>query len=348
MPPLTFKISPLTLIPRSPFRISRGTKIQVRNLLLRIISGQTTALGEAAPNPFYQDTFEKSLDGLKQLAKTDNPNLLPLSRESIEKIWDQLSLRTKSSSALAALDIALWDYAAKMNRQPLWKFCGSQAAKVLTTSCTLSLGPLPEIIKKTNRLKNFPILKIKLGGASDLEVVQTIRKYYSGILRVDANGAWDEEKTLELAHAFKRLRVELIEQPLPVQKIKNMPYLKKNCRLPLIADENCVGLEDVEKCRLGFHGVNIKLAKCGGLTPALKMIQYAKKSRLKIMIGCMLESSVGISAGLALGARADYLDLDGSWLLKNDPFRGQPFRYGKFYLNRESGLGIKIKNSKTL
>jgi L-alanine-DL-glutamate epimerase-like enolase superfamily enzyme len=188
----------------------------------------------------------------------------------------------------------------------------------------------------------WPIYKIKLGTDKDVEIVSALRKVTDAIFRIDANCAWTVEETLLNAMQLKDLGVEFIEQPLHADDWEGMKQLKVECALPIIADESCQRFEDVEKCAEGFHGINIKLMKCGGLTPALKMIKKAREHNLKVMAGCMAESTVGISNLVQIAPLLDYIDADGAMLLKNDTANGITLDYGKIVFPNENGSGISL------
>jgi L-alanine-DL-glutamate epimerase-like enolase superfamily enzyme len=188
----------------------------------------------------------------------------------------------------------------------------------------------------------WPIYKIKLGTEHDVEIVSELRKITNAVFRIDANCAWTVEETLRNAIQLKELGVEFIEQPLHSDDWDGMKYLKKESVLPLIADESCQRYEDVEKCVEGFHGINIKLMKCGGLTPALKMIKQARELNLKVMAGCMAESTVGISNLAQIAPLLDYIDADGGMLIKNDTANGVSLKYGRIAYPKENGSGITL------
>jgi L-alanine-DL-glutamate epimerase-like enolase superfamily enzyme len=336
------EITPLNLTPKTPFRISRAAETSVNNVLLTLTRGEIAAYGEAAPDRFYDETPEKARDALKKYTDQHLAGFHPTTIPEIEEIWAHASNTMHSQSALSALDMAMWDYAAKQANKSLWDFSGRDINRKFITSCTIGLGPIDEMTAKVKTMQDYPIVKVKLGTDHDLEIISNLRANYQGVIRVDANCAWDAEKTLKMASSLKKLGVEFIEQPMPPQKRDEMKKVKAKSALPLIADENCVKEEDVEKCVKTFHGINIKLVKCGGITPALRMVDKARKLGLKVMVGCMLESNVGISAGLLIGGLADYIDLDGSWLLKDDPFEGHGLINGNFELLDKPGLGAVL------
>jgi len=188
-----------------------------------------------------------------------------------------------------------------------------------------------------------PIYKIKLGTKEDIAIIKALRKSSDAIFRVDANCAWSVEETLNNAIVMRALGVEFIEQPLDKEDWKGMKKLYNKSVLPLIADESCQVVADIQNCYQHFHGVNIKLMKCGGFTPALAMIQQAKALKMKVMVGCMTESSIGISAIAHLLPLLDYVDMDGALLLQADPADGVKIVDGKVYYADRNGIGGRLK-----
>jgi len=193
----------------------------------------------------------------------------------------------------------------------------------------------------------WPIYKIKLGTKNDLQIVKELRKHSNSIFRIDANCGWTVSETIKNSIELKKLGVEFIEQPLAIEDWKGSKFLLNNSHLPIIADESCVIESDIEKCFDHFHGVNIKLMKCGGLTPAKRMLKKAKLLGLTTMVGCMTESSVGISAIAHLAPILDYIDMDGALLLKNDIATGVTLENGTIVFSELTGTGVLIHKPKT-
>lgn len=340
---LSAEVTPLLMTPNSTFRIARKTQTQVENVLLTLSDETVTSCGEAAPTPYYEEDLATAQSELQSFVGEGLRAPLPRTPDGVRELWRTNARRIHSQSVLAAVDMAHWDFAARKARQPLRSFCGANGRAVMETSYTVALGSSEEMAAKARRLGNCPVIKVKLGTGADLEIVRAIREVYKGRIRVDANGAWSVEKTIRLARELKALGVELIEQPLPPAQDAQMPKVREAAALPLIADESCVTERDVARCVEGFDGINIKLTKCGGITPGLRMVRQARKLHLRVMVGCMLESNVGISAGLVLGGLADYVDLDGSWLLADDPFEGHALRDGVFRMSDSPGLGVRAR-----
>ena len=209
------------------------------------------------------------------------------------------------------------------------------------TSYTIGLDTIERMVQKIKEFP-WPIYKIKLGTKDDLAIIGELRKHTPSVFRVDANKAWNAEQTIHYSHLLKELNVECIEQPLPPEDLSRMRRVFQNAVLPLIADESCVTEGDFEKCTGSFHGININLSKCGGLTPARRMIQRGKELGLKTMVGCMTESTVGISAIAHLLPLLDYVDMDGSLLLKNDIATGVILKGQKIRFPDVNGTGTLL------
>src|SRR5665213_3150014 len=188
----------------------------------------------------------------------------------------------------------------------------------------------------------WPIYKIKLGTEEDVHIMEELRKHTDSVFRIDANAAWKVDEALEKIKIFKDLNVEFIEQPLAKDDWEGMKFLYEKSPLPLIADESCVSENDVEKCKGFFHGINIKLTKCSGLTPALRMITRARELGMKVMVGSMNESSIGTAAIAQLLPLIDYVDMDGPLLLAEDVAEGVAFDYGKIIYTDRYGLGVEV------
>jgi len=240
------------------------------------------------------------------------------------------------------LDIAAWDMYGKMKRKKLYECWNDDLSKNPLTDYTIGIDPIEKMIAKMKE-KPWPIYKIKLGTADDIAIVRALRENTDATLRIDANAAWDLGTALKLIPQLKELGVEFVEQPLPKDDWAGMKILCRESSLPLFADEACVHEMDVEKCKDHFHGINIKLTKCSGITPALRMIKKARELNLKIMIGCMNESTIGTAAIAHLLPLIDYVDMDGPLLLEEDLATGIEYDYGKIILSKEQGLGITYK-----
>lgn len=324
---------------RHTFTIARSSSDWARNVLVRIKHGRDVGLGEASPTGFYgqnQEGCRKSLEKMgKRLAAVDPFDL--------ERILDDLARRyRKQSGARAAIDIALHDLLGKKVGLPLWKYWGLDPDATPKTSYTIGIASLEKVREKVAEAQRFPILKIKLGVKGDMDIIREVRKLCpKKTLRIDANCGWTVRETIAKAKVLEKLGIEFIEQPIPPGDNKALKRIRDRIGLPLMTDESSLVPEDIPPLNGCVDGINIKLVKCGGLRNAMKMINTARSCGMKIMIGCMIESSVMITAAAHLTPLVDYADLDGPLLISNDPFKGvRVDRSGKLVLPRGSGLGV--------
>ena len=324
---------------RHTFRISRESRDVQETLIVELSDGVISGYGEATANPYYKVT----LDSLQETIRKIN---IPDKWETPTQLWDQLKSQFGNDSfAQCAVDLAAYDYWGKKNGKPAWKMLGLDIKKTLLSNYTIGIDTIPKMVSKMEEFKNWPIFKIKLGTDNDLEIVKELRKHTKAIFRVDANCGWTMDQTIEFSKALKELNVEFIEQPLPADKWEDMAKVTQKSALPIIADESCITENDVEKCLKSFHGINIKLTKCGGISPALRMIKKAKDAGKKVMVGCMTESTVGISAIAQLLPLLDYVDMDGAVLLGEDIADGVKVVNGKaIYPTNINGNGITLKD----
>ncbi len=335
----SFECKIFELTPKIPFGISRAVKKSVYNVIVNAQSDVGPIYGEAAPNLYYGETPEQTKSDVEfLLSKLSFP--LPVNSDEIKKIWDELKSFNRSFSALAAVDMLLWDFVAKNQNVSLQNYLNPESNKTPMSSVTVALGEINEMVEGARSLKDYPILKIKMDSERNFELLEKIRNIYSGEIRVDANCGWPPEKLGDWIGRLQKHNVEFLEQPLPPSENLTMHPHKKNGRVMLMADESCIHEEDIKTCVDAFHGVNIKLAKCGGITPAINMIRLAKRSQLKIMLGCMLETNIGISAALSLAPQCDYLDLDGNWLLSKSFFDGVELNRVIITHSGRPGLGV--------
>jgi L-alanine-DL-glutamate epimerase-like enolase superfamily enzyme len=259
-------------------------------------------------------------------------------------LWQELRPAFEANTfAQCALDIAAWDLWGKLRGQPLWKLWGLRIDGPLpVTDYTIGIDTIDVMVSKMKEFPDWPIYKIKLGTADDLGIVRELRRHTAAVFRVDANCAWDAETAIRLSRPLKDLGVEFIEQPLPPDRWDDMREVVRHSALPIIADESCGVESDVERCSGCFHGVNVKLVKCGGLTPARRMLDRARQLGLKTMVGCMTESSVGISAIAQLLPLLDYADMDGALLLARDIASGVRIERGRIIYPQEAGCGVRL------
>ena len=259
-----------------------------------------------------------------------------------ERYWHYLHHLIPSNPFLVcALDMAAWDLFGKMKKKPLYEIWQTEWKNIPLTDFTIGIDSIERMIAKMDE-KPWPIYKIKLGTGQDIEIVKALKKQTQSVIRVDANAAWTVEEAKEKIPRLTELGVEFVEQPLAKEDLDGMKELYPFSALPLMADESCVSEGDVMKCKDHFHGINIKLTKCSGITPALRMIKQAKQLRLKVMMGCMNESSIGSAAIANFLPQLDYADMDGPLLLSRDLAIGLLYDRGSVRLSGLPGLGVEV------
>lgn len=300
---------------KHPFQTSHGVRTVQPTLIVELSHGEYTGIGEATATSYYgytiQEMKQSILEKKNQIEKLQNI----ISPTEFHQLLCQLF--PKESFLRCAIDIAYHDLFAKINQKPLYKQLGLSLENIPITNFTIGLDSSKKMLQKLKD-QPWPIYKIKLGVKNDIDIIKALRKESDSIFRVDANCGWTAKETIEKSKQLKTLGIEFIEQPIHPNKTSKMAELYKKSYLPLIADESCQTESDIERCKGLFHGVNIKLTKCGGITPALRMLKKAKQLGLKTMIGCMTESTVGISAIAHLTPLLDFVDMDGAMLLKKD------------------------------
>lgn len=321
-----------------PFTISKGTKTHQPTLVVELEYFGFKGYGEAPAISYYNIPIEKMLSDLE--AKRDLVERFSFSDP--ERYWHYLHhLFPQNNFLVCALDMAGWDLFGKMRNKQLHAAWNLDTSKAPLTDYTIGIDSIEKMVAKMKE-RPWPIYKIKVGTGTDLEMVAALRKHTDAIFRVDANAGWTLEEALQKIPVLKSLGVEFVEQPLAKDDWSGMKVLYEQSPLPLIADESCVAEADVIKCKDHFHGINIKLTKCSGITPARRMISEARKHDMKVMIGCMNESSIGTAAIAQLAPLLDYVDMDGPLLLAEDIAEGVHFSNGKIIYNSLPGLGIKF------
>jgi len=298
--------------------------------------GKWVGYGEAPAIPYYNVTVEQMIEDIEK--KKNFIEKFALTEP--ERYWHYLHhLLPQNPFLVCALDMACWDLFGKMKNQPLHKLWGTEWNNTTLTDYTVGLDDVDTMVAKMNA-KPWPIYKIKLGSDDDIQIITELRKHTNATIRVDANAGWTVDEALAKIDALQHLNIELIEQPLAKDDWEGMKILFQKSPIPLIADESCVFEHDVEKCLNHFNGINIKLTKCSGLTPALRMIKKAKTLGLQMMMGCMNESTVGSAAIAQCLPQLDYVDMDGPLLLKEDVASGIGYDFGKISITGRPGLGI--------
>ena len=323
---------------RYPFRISKGTKTHQPTFVVELEFMGTRGYGEAPAISYYNIPVEKMAEDLERKKLF----VEKFAFSDPERYWHYLHhLFPANPFLVCALDMAGWDLYGKLKRKQLHELWNLDISKAPLTDYTIGIDSIDKMLEKLKE-KPWPIYKIKVGVENDIEMVTELRKHTDAILRVDANAGWTLEQALQKIPLLKELGVELVEQPLAKDDWEGMKILYERSPLPLFADEACVFENDVEKCSEHFHGINIKLTKCSGITPARRMITKARELNMKVMVGCMNESSVGTAAIAQLAPLLDQVDMDGPLLLAEDIAEGVTFENGKIMYTNEPGLGINI------
>lgn len=327
---------PYNLKFRHPFTISKGTKTHQPTLVVELEHFGIKGYGEAPAIAYYNIPVDKMIEDLE----TKRSLIEKFAFTDPERYWHYLHhLLPQNSFLVCALDIAAWDIYGKMKKKKLYDLWGGDISKNPICDYTIGIDTIEKMVAKLKE-KPWPIYKIKVGTKDDISIVKALKENTDAILRVDANAAWDVETAMTLIPQLKELGVELVEQPLHKDNWEGMKILYENSTLPLYADESCVAEKDVEKCHTHFHGINIKLTKCSGITPARRMIDKAKDLGMKVMIGCMNESTIGSSAIAHLLPFIDEVDMDGPLLLEEDVATGIRYDFGQIIYSDQPGLGI--------
>lgn len=335
---MNLKFYPYTINLKEEFTLSSSSRSSTPAVMVEINQDGLTGFGEASLPPYLPENQNSVIKFLE----TTELGTFDIKSES-ELILDYIAnLSDGNNAAKASLDIALHDLVGKLNSFPLYKYLNVTKREDIVTSFTIGITKLEEIKRKINAASHYKILKIKLGTEADKEIVSTIRKYTDKPLYVDINQGWsDRYFALDMIEWLFGQNVLLIEQPLPKEKAEDMFWLKEKSPLPIIADEAVQNLTDLEKIKDIYSGVNIKLMKAGGIRQAYRMIQRARELNLKIMIGCMTETSCAITAASHLSPLADWVDLDGAELISNDLFIGMKINNGKIVIPEKPGLGVE-------
>ena len=324
---------------RYPFTISKGTKTHQPTLIVELEHMGIKGYGEAPAISYYNIPVEKMIQDLE--AKKTFVEKFALTDPG--RYWHYLHhLFPQNNFLVCALDIAAWDIYGKLKGKPLYQLWDGDTSRNPATDYTIGIDSVEKMVAKLKE-KPWPIYKIKVGTADDLAIVRALRESTDAVLRVDANAGWDLQTALKLIPSLKELGVEFVEQPLAKDDWEGMKVLYKESPLPLYADESCVVESDVAKCKDHFHGINIKLTKCSGITPARRMITQARELGMSVMIGCMNESTVGSAAVAHLLPFIDHVDMDGPLLLEEDVATGISYDYGKISYSNEPGLGIEFQ-----
>jgi L-alanine-DL-glutamate epimerase-like enolase superfamily enzyme len=326
---------PITLDLKTTFRVAHGASDQRYNVLVYLDDG----VGEAAAVPYYGETQKGILEYLRSVPDLGDD---PFDIDAV-----LLKRPAGSRAARSAIDQALHDLWGKKLGQPLYRLFGLNPSKLPLTSFTIGMDK-PEVMAQQAKESGYPILKIKLGSEKDEAIVASIRKVTNAKLRVDANAGWNRERALQIIPRLAAYDLEFIEQPLAVEDVEGYFWLKEKMRaqkvdLPVFADETARTSHDVAKLAGAIDGVVVKTMKSEGIREALRMIHTARAHDMLVMLSCMVESSVGVTAAAHLAPLCDYADLDGPLLIRNDPYRGLQYDGARFSLPDGPGLGLELK-----
>ncbi len=346
---MRLRFRPILLELRHPFRLATGSRTHTNAMLTEIHFVGFTGYGEAAMPPYYGENHATAAEFLQIAADLLKklPESLKLSGSSIQGIMAEIdALAPGNNAAKASVDIALHDLLGKIEDQPLWQLLGIAPEKMPPTSFTLGIDE-PEILRqKMLEATDFQIIKIKLGSENDQQIIRTIREISDKPIYADANQGWkNREEALDLVHWLAEQNVRLIEQPFSKDNLDDAAWLSARAPVPIIADESFQRLADLDRVADCFHGVNIKLMKCTGLTEGLHIASAARAKGLKLMVGCMTETSCGILAAALLAPLCDYADIDGCWLIRNNPFEMPILENGSIRFGEGSGLGLIPRQS---
>ena len=326
-----------TLALAEPFTIARTSRRVQEVVRVELEHEGVVGLGEATPVYYWGETVESALGFLSaevSAALGDDPFAL-------EAIGRRLAARPGEQAAKCALDAALHDWIGKRVGQPVWRLLGL-APTGPPTSYTIGIDTVEGTADRARRARGFPILKVKVGGPDDLARLEAVRRESAARIRVDGNEGWTLESARELMPALIELRVELVEQPFPAEDVESFRALRElSTRLPVLVDEGCRDLASVAPIAAYADGINVKLAKAGGLREAIRMIHAARALTLRVMLGCMIESELGIAPAAQIACLADDVDLDGHLLIADPPFAGLGFDAGRVTPSSHPGLGVR-------
>ena len=327
---------PLEVATRFEFRIAHGARRGHENTLVRLEHDGLTGLGEAAPSHYYGESralVEQTLDAWAPHLG-DDPFAFDAILARLEAVLHG------QFAARAALDMALHDWIGKRLALPVWKLFGFDPARTPLSCVTLGMADPEEMERKLDTVIRFPRIKVKLGAPGDVDNLRRIRARYPGVLQVDANAAWSAAEAVRVLRAIEPLGIELVEQPVARGDLDGLRWVRERSGIPVYADESCHLLPDVGVLAGRVDGVNLKLMKTGGLREMRRMIDAAHAHGMKVLLGSMVETSLALSAAAQLAPIADALDLDGHWLIADDPFDGAPGELGRIVLSDRPGLGV--------
>ena len=336
-----------TIHPKAPFAIARSSTTAYERIRIRLVDDTgIEGWGEAAPNVYYHETPETVVVALHRFQEVVARSRTIASLHDVEVLEEWLLSsghpERSEGSARAAVSAAAHDLLGKKLGKPVWQLFGLEPMHAPPSSYTIAITEgESDLVRRIEEAHRYPILKVKLGTDRDEWIVRTVKRVAPNkILRVDANAAWKVAQAIAMSRTLGDMGVELLEQPVAAGDIDGLRQVTEQSPIPVIADESCVSAADIPRLADAVHGINIKLSKCGGLAEARRMANDAARAELKVMLGCMIESSLGISAMAQLAPLADYADLDGAALLSDDPFEGVSITDGFIKLSDTPGLGV--------
>jgi L-Ala-D/L-Glu epimerase len=336
---MTIHFHPYDLRLKHTFTIAHDSRDVQPTLIVELREGAHSGYGEATSNKYYGISIESMTTALESVRQ----RIESYAWGTPEALWELVyPFLQENPFALCALDEAAHDLFAKIQGKKLYESWGLSPEHNPITDYTIGIAPVEKMVAKMQEMP-WPLYKIKMGTDHDLDIVRELRRHTDALFRVDANCAWTADQAIAYSPELKALGVEFIEQPLSAHDHAGMRRVYAESALPVLADESCIVEADVDACAGLFHGVNIKLTKCGGLTPARRMIASARALGMTTMVGCMNESSVGISAIAHLLPLLDYVDMDGTLLIANDPATGVTFDFCKVLYANENGTGAQLK-----
>lgn len=334
---MQLRLESFELRTRFEFRIARSSMTAHQNTLVRLSHDELEGLGEASPSRYYGESAALVDEALRLWAPHLGED--PFALEAIHARLDQVL--QGQSAARAAVDMALHDWIGKRLGQPVWKLFGLDRSTTPLSCVTLGMASPEEMEEKIETVLDFPRLKVKLGSPGDVENLRRVRARYKGWIMVDANAAWSASDAVRVLRSVESLDIQLVEQPVARGDLDGLRWVRERIGIPVFADESCHQLEDVGHLVGRVDGINLKIMKTGGLCEMRRMIHAARSLGLQVMLGSMVESSLALSAAAQLAPLADVLDLDGHWLLKDDPYRGAPGERGEILLSDAPGLGVE-------
>jgi L-alanine-DL-glutamate epimerase-like enolase superfamily enzyme len=320
----------------APFGISRWSHSEFERFAVELRQGDLVGLGEGAPNARYGEDRDRDMELLSELA----PEIADLEGPAGIEVYCE-SLAAGMPALRAGLSAAAWDLAGKQAGEPVWRMLGLARPSV-RTSYTIAIGAPEDMLTQARAASAFGTLKVKLGFDGDLELARRLkRELPDTTFRYDANEGWDREQAAAALAVLEDLDAELVEQPLPAADAEGMLWLKERTHIPLLADEAVLTLSDLDAVAEAYDGVVVKLAKTGGIAASFALVSACTELGLRVLMGCMIESSLGIAAALQIAGLADYVDLDGALLLAEDPFTGIGVDGDLLTASEEPGLGVR-------